>query len=534
MPEKKGSLGNFLRQFQQTLDRTAKERENKSTQSVQAGDYKLPVAQQILLQPELPLPVMFSFTHLVFPFIVVMEIVETVLNIAQAVYKKCNQIKCCEMQRRRLILRIQILLLPIETLQKESTKPLSPKLKFLLQNVLQILEKAEEQLVKYSQCLYVKKFLKAGNMQEKLANMHEDLSDAVEGIFLQMQVEQTVQTRCSSEFLRQDNQDLEADRIAWEERLKEAKEIDSNSEKILEGKEKKEKVERKILDKEITEIDKSLLTMTTCLMKSERFVLYKGEYHKFPVAIKVFKNSTTTSSGKVRDLFWKEIKAMKTFESPRILRLYGICIDESGPSPVYSIVMEYCEKGTLRDVLKKEPNLSWKIRLQMALHAATGLYRLHQTENKAQLHVCINSTKFFVAQGYYVKLSGFELSQTESSIRRKPKETTHKEVSSSAYICPESLASVNHQYNLPSEIYSFGIVLWEIATARIPFAGCTSEEIYEKVCKLHYQEPLGEDCPPDLQDIINQCRDHDPSMRPTAKDIVDTLLAITSMTTLAG
>lgn len=47
--------------------------------------------------------------------------------------------------------------------------------------------------------------------------------------------------------------------------------------------------------------------------------------------------------------------------------------------------------------------------------------------------------------------------------------------------------------------------------------GCTSEEICEKVCKQHYQEPLGEDCPPDLQDIINQCRDHDPSMRPTAK-----------------
>ncbi|XP_066493451.1 mixed lineage kinase domain-like protein [Tiliqua scincoides] len=463
-----------------------------------------------------------------------MEIVETVLNIAQAIYNKCNQIKCCEMQRQRLISRIQILLLPIETLQKESTKPLSPRLKVLLQRVLQILEKAEAGLVKYSQCPYVKKFLKAGNMQEELATTHEHLSDAVQGIFLQMQVEQTIQARCSSEILCHVNQDLEADRIAWEERLKKAKEIDSNSEKILEGREKKEKVERKILDKEITEIDKSLLTMTTCLMESEKFVLHKGEYHKFPVAIKVFKNSPTTNSGKVRDLFWKEIKAMKKFESPRILRLYGICIDESGPSPVYSIVMEYCEKGTLRDVLKEEPGLSWKIRLQMALHAATGLYRLHQTENKAQLLVCINSTKFFVAEGYYVKLSGFELSQTESSIRRKHKETAHKEVPASAYISPESLASVNHQYNLPSEIYSFGIVLWEIATGKMPFAGCTSEEIYEKVCKQHYQEPLGEDCPPDLQDIIIQCRDHDPSMRPTAKDIVDALLAITSMTTLAG
>lgn len=189
------------------------------------GDYKLPVVQQILLQPELPFSAMLSFTHRGFPFLIVMEIVETVLNIAQAIYNRCNQIKCCEMQRQRLILRTQMLLLPIETLQKDSTKPLSPRLKVLLQTVLEILEKSEAQLVKYSQHPYVKKFLKAGNMQEELATMHKHLSDAVEGIFLQMQVEQTIQSRCSSEILRHVHEDLEADRITWEERLKSTSEF---------------------------------------------------------------------------------------------------------------------------------------------------------------------------------------------------------------------------------------------------------------------------------------------------------------------
>ena len=53
----------------------------------------------------------------------------------------------------------------------------------------------------------------------------------------------------------------------------------------------------------------------------------------------------------------------------------------------------------------------------------------------------------------FSQLSGFKLDQTQSSISKKSKEKVHKEVSASAYICPEGLASVNHQYNLASEMY---------------------------------------------------------------------------------
>lgn len=100
---------------------------------------------------------------------------------------------------------------------------------------------------------------------------------------------------------------------------------------------------------------------------------------------------------KVRDIFEKEIQTLKKFESPNILRMYGICIEEKGTgrqrgcrgplprgcsrfclsdgSPCFSIVMEYCKHGTLRDVLTKQQHLSWDIRIRMALGAARGLYR---------------------------------------------------------------------------------------------------------------------------------------------------------------
>ncbi|XP_054856660.1 mixed lineage kinase domain-like protein [Eublepharis macularius] len=473
-----------------------------------------------------------------------MDTVKDVLSVAQAIYAQCEQVKCCKCQSRRLVERIHILMWPIETFQAQPTKTVSPQLEDMLQKLLSSLEKAKRLLVKYSRKNWLQKFLKASEILEEFSSVNEHLSDAAEGLSLLLQVEQTFKESFQRDVLHRENdQDFEADRMSWEEMLKNSKEVRDGVENIWYGvtqmQSKLEEVLQKldkrpkstIMDVEITEIEKRFLTKWTFLKEFESHVLYKGEYHKSSVAIKVFKTPVITSTQKVRDVFRKEIKAMKRFESPHILRLYGICIDESGSRPEFSIVTEYCEKGTLWDVLKNEPDIPWKIRIQMALHAAIGLYRLHQTGDKSQLHGCINSSKFLVAEGYNVKLSGFELSRTESSFRQKHKEKKQKEVSPSAYVSPQGLASVNHIYDAPSEIYSFGVVLWEIITGKIPFKGCTSQEIYQKVYKEGYQEPLGEDCPSDLQEVINQCRNFQPSKRPTAEAIVDSLWTISSTTT---
>ncbi|XP_062997545.1 mixed lineage kinase domain-like protein [Elgaria multicarinata webbii] len=433
-----------------------------------------------------------------------MDIVEGILTAAQVIYGQCQQMKHYRKHRERLVERMEILLCPIKLLQAGSPKELSSGLRGMLKKMLDLMKETQELFEKYEGWNGVEKFMKAGNMLEKFANQNERFGNIGQALLLQLQVEQKILASFEECVVCQEgSQDLAEDRVSWKEMLK------------------GEGADPHI---EITEIKKSLITKMVSVMEMKCYTLFKGEYYKSPVAVKVFKNPLTTNTKKVRKIFAEEIRTLKRLESPYILRMYGICIDETGPTPEYSIVVEYCEKGTLREVLKKEPDLSWKIRTEMASDAAAGLYRLHQTLDKCQMHRCINSTTFLIAKGYCVKLSGFKLDQTESSISRKGREKAHKEVSSSAYICPEGLASVNHQYNLASEIYSFGIVLWEIVTGKIPFAGCASEEIYEKVFKQRYREPLREDCPHYLQDIINQCRDFDPSKRPSAEGIVNQLL----------
>uniref|UniRef100_A0A8D2J4W0 Mixed lineage kinase domain like pseudokinase n=1 Tax=Varanus komodoensis TaxID=61221 RepID=A0A8D2J4W0_VARKO len=459
-----------------------------------------------------------------------MDIVEGILKTSQAIYGQCQRMKSCKKQRARLVERMELLLQPIRLLRHRPAKELSPELTWVLQKMLVLMKETQQMFGTYEGWNHLEKFVKAGDMLEKFAYQNERFGNVGQALLLQLQVEQKILANFEKGVVnKQGSQDLAEDKVCWKEMLRGETPVwaprlplglcshgpiaDTLPFALGEGADG---------HLEITEIDKRLLVKTTPVSEMKHYTLYKGEYYKSPVAIKVFKNPLTTNTKAVRKVFTEEIRTLKRLESPYILRMYGICIDDSGPIPEFSIVVEYCEKGTLREVLTKEPGLSWKIRAEMASDAAAGLYRYGGGKEEAReghMRRYINSTKFLVAKGYCVKLSGFKLDQTESSISQKSKEKHCKEVASSAYICPQGLASVNHPHDLASEIYSFGIVLWEIVTGKIPFAGCTSVEIYEKVYKQRYQEPLGEGCPSYLRDIINLCRDFEPSKRPSAEGI---------------
>ncbi|NXU57304.1 MLKL protein, partial [Turnix velox] len=457
-----------------------------------------------------------------------MEIVERVFSLAQVIHGQFEQVKCCKHQCQRLVERIQILLEPVRILRSQSPKHISHHEEELLKKLLNVLGEAQKLVLKYSQTSWIQKFLSAHSTTEEFVWVNESLEDIAQGLSLLLQAEQKqffLEAFQAKTRHKQDAEDLKDDKAFLEQVIASTEEPkDVSGEIYIDQQSMESKVDwMQTLKKanvgkreDITEIKRDQLTFYRHLQDTERYDLYEGEYLKYPVAIKTFKRPLTTDSARVRDIFEKEIQTLKKFESPNILRMYGICIEEKDGSPCFSIVMEYCKHGTLRDVLNKQKNLSWEVRIRMALGAARGLYRLHWTEGKSRLHGCICSSKFLVAGDYCVKLSGFELCETESSIKRKGTRN-QKQVSMLAYIAPENLRESNCPYRSPCEIYSFGIVLWEIATSRIPFEGCTTQEIMEKICDPHYRDPVGEDCPEELRKVIDQCRDFDPSQRPSAE-----------------
>ncbi|KAB0389989.1 hypothetical protein E2I00_007512, partial [Balaenoptera physalus] len=207
------------------------------------------------------------------------------------------------------------------------------------------------------------------------------------------------------------------------------------------------------------------------------------DQRKSPVAIKVFNKPQARDIGIMRHTFNNEIRTMKKFDSPNILRMFGICTDETVTPPQLSIVMEYCELGTLRELLDQEKDLTLAKCIILVLGAARGLYRLHHSETPAELHRNISSTSFLVTKDCNVK----------------------------------RLENVYNKYDIKAEIYSFGIVLWEIATGKSPFEGCDSKKIYQLVAVDRQQEPVDKDCPSRLQEIIDDCCAYEPSRRPCVK-----------------
>lgn len=463
-----------------------------------------------------------------------MDELKDIISFGWRIYRQCEEMKYCRKQCERLKDRVRHLLECLQTLQNKGETNLPPEITNTVDRFQVVLKDAKKAIDKYSNKSNIHKFLTVEKNQRLFDDINENLKYVWEQLSLQLQAHQyvySVSIKTTACWQKEDQRDAEEDwrvfqGLSGSEESREAllRQLEIMEQTIKIVKRSLQKSVKTIPKYQIKEIKKEELSEPdwVLLRKNEFSTLYKGKYHQSSVAIKVFNNPQTRSTGKVRQIFNNEIRTMKKFDSPNILRIFGICIDETVTPPQFSIVMEYCELGTLRELLDRQKDLGISERIILVLGAAKGLYRMHHSGNP-ELHRNISSTSFLVTEGYHVKLAGFELSKTQTSISRETKGKEAERVRPTAYLSPQKLENVFRSYDIKAEIYSFGIVLWEIATGKIPFEGCNSEMIYQLVAVDRHQEPLGEDCPPQLQEIIDDCRAYELDRRPSVNEILEKL-----------
>ncbi|KAI5617542.1 mitogen-activated protein kinase kinase kinase 12 [Silurus asotus] len=471
-----------------------------------------------------------------------MELVEPILAIADKLYELCGVVKANKKRCKRLAERVFALVELVKVVKVRGLGKSPDPVKRGLLELKLTLESAENVVKNYASSSCMKRIVKAFDLGEEFGTLNDRLNDASRQLSLALQVEQRARMDKLFEEERRKKEDEDDKNFDYEELRILLQSLADEKEKTkvtvdavqttLEQTQKDVQDIKGILEslrrpsihlQDIREIRPEELTYNIPIqpiMTSDNSELFKGEYNKFTVAIKRYAYPGSTSPQQLRSIFNKEVDTMKRFESPHILRMFGICVqNEHGTNPTYLIVMEFCEKGSIRQVLDSPSRLPWDRKIRMCLDAAHGLYRLHQSEEKFKVHGCITSSKFLVAAGYRVKLGGFELAKTEISLKNC------KEVkkSSMMYVSPQQLQDINYQYDKACEIYSFGIVLWEIATRQIPFKGI---KIYNKVCVEKIMEPLPDDCPRQFKDLIDACRSFDPFQRPSAGVLVDKLCTL--------
>ncbi|CAN1846030.1 Serine/threonine/tyrosine-protein kinase HT1 [Linum perenne] len=180
--------------------------------------------------------------------------------------------------------------------------------------------------------------------------------------------------------------------------------------------------------------------------------------------------------------------------------------------PVFCIITEYLAGGSLKKYLHHQEPYSLPITLvlKLALDIAHGMQYLH---SQGILHRDLKSENLLLDMDMSVKVADFGISCLESQCGT-PKGFT----GTYRWMAPEMIKEKHHTKKV--DVYSFGIVMWELFTALTPFDNMTPEQAAFAVSQKNARPPLPVTCPTAFSHLINRCWSSNPGKRPHFDEIV--------------
>ncbi|KAM3735041.1 hypothetical protein ACB098_10G061500 [Castanea mollissima] len=243
-------------------------------------------------------------------------------------------------------------------------------------------------------------------------------------------------------------------------------------------------------------------------------VVYHGLWNGSDVAIKVYLGNEY-SEGTLLD-FKKEIDIMKRLRHPNVLLFMGAAYTQER----LSIVTEFLPRGSLFKTLHKNNQaLDIGRRLRMALDVARGMNYLHH-RNPPIVHRDLKSSNLLVDKNWTVKVGDFGLSRLKDStfITAKSGRGTPQ------WMAPEVLR--NEPSNEKSDVFSFGVILWELMTESIPWNNLNALQVVGVVGFMNRRLDLPEDLDPQVATIIKDCWQSDPEQRPSFEAIIQRIMGL--------
>ncbi len=230
--------------------------------------------------------------------------------------------------------------------------------------------------------------------------------------------------------------------------------------------------------------------------------VYKAKDHILSriVAIKVLKSEFSEDRTFVTK-FRTEAQSAAVLEHPNIVNIYDVGSEEG----LYYIVMEYVEGITLKTYIEKKGQLSFKEAASIAIQVARGIEAAH---GKNIIHRDIKPQNIMISTDGKVKVTDFGIAKAASS------NTISSDVMGSVhYASPEQAR--NGFIDARSDVYSLGIVMYEMITGRVPFDGDTTvavaiQHLQEEIVKPSVYAP---NIPVSFEGIILKCTQKTPDRR---------------------
>ncbi|KAI3409304.1 Protein kinase domain-containing protein [Psidium guajava] len=252
-----------------------------------------------------------------------------------------------------------------------------------------------------------------------------------------------------------------------------------------------------------------------------------GKWKGSDVAIKRLKSCCFTDGAAREDRlvadFWKEAHLLGQLHHPNIVAFYGVVSD--GPVTSLATVTEYMVNGSLKQALrKKDRTIDRRKRLIIAMDAAFGMEYLHE---KNIVHFDLKSHNLLVnmrdPQRPVCKIGDLGLSKI------KQKTLVSGGVRGTIpWMAPELFNNNDNMVTEKVDVYSFGIVMWELLTGEEPYANLRSEDIIAGIIKGTLRPEIPSWCDPAWRSLMERCWSADVNSRPTFSDIAKELRAMSA------
>lgn len=177
-----------------------------------------------------------------------------------------------------------------------------------------------------------------------------------------------------------------------------------------------------------------------------------------PVAVKVLRSQFTGDEDFVRR-FRLEAQAAARVSHPHIVNIYDVGRDED----VYYIVMEYIQGVTLKEYIQNSGKLSVEETIGITLQICEALDHAHQNN---LIHCDVKPHNILMGKGGRIKVTDFGIARAVTAVTMTQTSTI---IGSVHYISPEQARG--NAASVQSDIYSLGIVMYEMLTGKIPFCG---------------------------------------------------------------
>ncbi|ERM96281.1 hypothetical protein AMTRI_Chr09g34920 [Amborella trichopoda] len=262
---------------------------------------------------------------------------------------------------------------------------------------------------------------------------------------------------------------------------------------------------------DVWEIDVRLLKFENKVASGSYGDLYRGTYCSQDVAIKVLKPERVNVD--MQREFAQEVYIMRKVRHRNVVQFIGACTRP----PSLCIVTEFMSGGSVYDFLHKQRGVfKLPTLVKVAIDVSKGMNYLHQNNI---IHRDLKAANLLMDENEVVKVADFGVARVQAQSGVMTAETgTYR------WMAPEVIE--HKPYDHKADVFSFGIVLWELLTGKLPYEHLTPLQAAVGVVQKGLRPTIPKHTHPKIAELLERCWQQDPTLRPDFSEITEILQVI--------